>query len=179
MCSKASMEERLQRSRLLSSRDEFIQKLAVESSSRLAAAAGSNAAAYSTLLAGLIKQGIARLEGETSVEVKCRPQDVALVQKLAPVAAAEVAAAAGHAVAVTVAADAKLASSTGGVTLSAKKGTIRCDNTLEARLGLALADLTPSIRDVLFPSARAEVRVKPAVVINPHSSLNKNKPAGH
>ena len=168
------MEERLQRARLLSARDEFVQKLAGEAGSRLGAAAGSNAAAYSALLKGLIKQGVQRLEGEAAVEVQCRPQDLALAAKLAPAVAAEVAAeGGGRAVAVTVVGAPQLAASSGGVTLSAAKGTIRCDNTLEARLGLALGDLTPAIRDVLFPSARAEVRVKPAVVVNPHSLKNK------
>jgi vacuolar-type H+-ATPase subunit E/Vma4 len=168
------MEERLQRARLLSARDEFIQRLAGEAGSRLGAAAGSNATAYSALLKGLIKQGVLRLEGEAAVEVQCRPQDLALATKLAPSVATEVAAESGgsRAVAVTVVGAPQLASSSGGVTLSAAKGTIRCDNTLEARLGLALGDLTPAIRDVLFPSARAEVRVKPAVVVNPHSLKN-------
>jgi vacuolar-type H+-ATPase subunit E/Vma4 len=176
------MEERLQRGRLLAARDEFMQKLAGEAKGRLTASAGSNAGAYSGLLKGLIKQGIARLAGEPAVEVRCRPQDLALVQKLAPQAAAEVIAdakAAGEerSVTVTVAASPALATSAGGVALAAKGGTIRCDNTLEARLGLALGDLTPVVRDLLFPSARSEVRTKPAVVPNPHSTLHHHKAA--
>ena len=169
------MEERLQRSRLLAARDEFVQKLAVEAGGRLGVASeGAQAEAYRGLLGGLIRQGIARLSGETAVEVSCRPQDLALVQAVAPAAAAAAVAAAAAAgeprepVAVTVVAAPALARTAGGVRLAAKKGTIRCDNMLEARLAQALAALTPVVRDVLFPSARAEVRVQPAVVIHKH-----------
>lgn len=158
----------MQRSRLLAARDEFVQRLSADATARLTAAAGSNANAYGGLLKGLIKQGIARLEGESAIEVRCRPQDLALAQKLAPAAAAEAVAdakAAGveRAVSVSVVSSPSLSGSAGGVQLAAKGGTIRCDNTLEARLSLALADLTPVVRDLLFPSARAEVRTKPAI----------------
>ena len=183
-CSKSSMEERVQRSRLLAARDEFVQKLGAEAKARLVTAATSNQTAYANLLKGLIKQGIVRLAGENSVEVRARPQDLAIVQKIAPVAAAEVAAEARAAggdrtVSVTVVPSPALGNSAGGVTLAARNGTIRCDDTLEERLVLVLADLTPVVRDLLFPSARAEVRSKPAIVPNPHSTLNKNRPVPH
>lgn len=55
----------------------------------------------------------------------------------------------------TVSADPKLGTSAGGVVLTAFDGKIRCVNTLEERLGTALVDLTPVVRDLLFPSARA------------------------
>ena len=179
--SKSSMEERVQRSRLLAARDEFVQRLGAEAKARLVSAATANAPAYSALLKGLIKQGIVRLAGENVVEVRARPQDLAAVQKAAPLAAAEVAAearAAGteRSVAVTVVPWPQLGASAGGVQLAARGGTIRCDDSLEERLTLVLADLTPVVRDLLFPSARAEVRVKPPVIINPHSTLNKNRP---
>ena len=135
------MEERLQRSRLLAARDQFVQKLAGEVSGRLTGAAeGSAAESYRELLSGLIRQGIMRLAGETAVEVACRPQDASLVSALAPAAAAAAVAAAAAAgeprqpVAVSVVSLPALARCAGGVRLSAKNGTIRCDNTLEARL---------------------------------------------
>lgn len=178
------MEERVQRSRMLAARDEFLGRMAGEARARLTTAASVNATAYAGMVKGLIKQGVGRLAGEAAVEVRCRPQDLSVVTKVAPVAAAELAAeakAAGEerAVSISVVADPALSSSSGGVTLAAKSGTIRCDNTLEARLELALADLTPVVRDLLFPSARAEVRVKPPVVIAAHamSNLSKPKPA--
>lgn len=166
---KASMEERRQRSRLLVARDEYMQRLSQEAKARLVTAASSNATAYSNLLKGLIKQGLSRLEGESKVEIRCRPQDLAVVQKAGPLAAQEFSAEAAKAdanaktVTVTVVADQALGNSAGGVTLSGANGRIRCSNTLEDRLGLVLQDLQPVVRDLLFPSARAEVRTKPAI----------------
>jgi vacuolar-type H+-ATPase subunit E/Vma4 len=166
------MEERRQKSRLLVSRDEFLQRLNQEAKARLVTAASSNATAYSNLLKGLIKQGLARLEGETRVEVRCRPQDLAAAQKAAPQAAAEFSAEGGPngaQVSVTVVADPALGTSAGGIVLAGAEGRIRCSNTLEDRLALALNDLQPVIRDLLFPSARAEVRTKPAVLQPEHA----------
>jgi V-type H+-transporting ATPase subunit E len=165
------MEERKQRSRLLMARDQYVQKLAAEAKQRLASAASSNATAYGNLLKGLIKQGLLRLEGETKVEVRCRPQDADKVRTIAPQAAEEITAelkAAGEirAISISVKPDNALGASAGGVVLAAMDGRIRCDNTLEERLKLAMAGLTPVVRDLLFPSSRAEVRVKPAVHIH-------------
>lgn len=162
------MEEQRQRARLLGAREQFIQKLATEAKTRLAAVAGTNQGAYNNLLKGLIKQGILRLENESKVQVHARPQDLAVAQKAAAAAAQEVlaeakAAGAERSLTVNVIADPALGGSAGGVTLSTQGGRITCDNTLEARLSLATADLTPVVRDLLFPSARAEVRTKPAI----------------
>lgn len=170
-CSKASMEERKQRSRLLMARDQYVQKLAGEAKQRLASVAGSNATAYGNLLKGLIKQGLLRLEGENKIEVRCRPQDADKVKSVASQAADEVsnelkAAGESRSISISVKSDPALASSAGGVVLAAMDGRIRCDNTLEERLKLAMAGLTPVIRDLLFPSARAEIRTKPAINIH-------------
>jgi vacuolar-type H+-ATPase subunit E/Vma4 len=162
-CSKASMEDRRQGQRLLGARDEYVQKLGTEAKTRLVTAASANATAYGNLLKGLIKQGVGRLEGETVVEVRCRPVDLAAAQKAAAAAASELVAEGSPKLTLTAVADQSLASSAGGVILAAKDGTIRCNNTLEDRLDLTITGLTPVIRDLLFPSARAEVRSKPAV----------------
>jgi len=157
------MDESKQRSRLLSARDEFIQKLGQEAKARLGTVASSNANAYSNLLKDLIKQSLVRLEGETSAEVHCRPQDIAACQKAASTAANEFKAETKRAVTVTVVADPALGGNAGGVNVWAANGRIKCINTLEERLNLVINDLTPVIRDILFPSARAEVRTKPPV----------------
>ena len=68
-----------------------------------------------------------------------------------------------------VTADPSLAPSAGGVVLTAQNGKIHVDNTLEARLKLSLHDLAPAVRDMLFPSARSPVLVKPKVQVA-HSS---------
>ncbi len=162
------MAEAKQRSRLLAARQQYVDKLAAEAKARLSKIAETSAAAYNVLLKGLIKQAMQRLSGEQAVEVHARPQDVPVATKAAALAASEVSAearAAGRSlnVAATVVGDPALAGSAGGVVVHAMGGRIKCNNTLEARLGLVLADLTPVIRDGLFPSARAEEKVKPPV----------------
>jgi vacuolar-type H+-ATPase subunit E/Vma4 len=191
------MEERRQRSRLLAARDEFMQKLGHEAKARLLGASTTNQSAYVNLLKDLIRQGLERLSGEKAVHVLCRPQDLAIVQRVAPTAAqvgvrrgsggenergaparptrrslltltccldgallqeASAAAAARgeeRSVTITTAADPALGTSAGGVILTAFGGKIRCCNTLEERLAMSLVDLTPVVRDLLFPSARA------------------------
>jgi V-type H+-transporting ATPase subunit E len=157
------MDESRQRSRLLGARDEFIQKLIVEAKARLATVASSNASAYNSLLKDLIKQSLVRLEGEETAEVHCRPQDLAAAQKAASTAASELKSESKRSIAVTVVADKDLGGRAGGVVVWAAGGRIKCNNTLEDRLALVVADLTPVIRDLTFPSARAEVRTKPPV----------------
>lgn len=168
---KASMEERKQRSRLLLARDQLIQKLGGEAKEKLSIVATSRPEAYSNLLKGLIKQGLLRLAGEAKVEVRCRPADLERVRAIAPGAAAEVTAELREAgevrpIAISVKAEPAMGASAGGVILAAQDGKIRCNNTLEERLTLAMAELTPVVRDLLFPSARAEVRQKPMIHIH-------------
>lgn len=164
----ASVAEQQQRSRLLNARDEYIQSLGKEATARIASVAASNAEAYASLMSGLIKQSIVRLEYEPKISLHVRPQDVDLVKKLVPGIVSDVAAvtkASGNEIKVEldVVSDESLASSAGGLIAYALNGRIKCTNTLEDRLRLALYDLTPTIRDVLFPSARAEIRSKPEI----------------
>ena len=160
---KASMDEQRQRSRLLAARDDFLQKLNAEAKARLASVAATSASSYAKLLKDLVKQALVRLDGEAKAEVHCRPQDLAVAQKAAQQAAQELAAETQRSVAVSCVADAALGGSSGGVVVWANNGRIKCNNTLEDRLALVMADLTPVVRDLVFPSARAEVRVKPPV----------------
>lgn len=125
---------------------------------------------------------MARLTGDTKVEVRCRPQDAEKVRQLTPLAVAELLAelkAAGEerVLTATVVSDQTLGTSAGGVILSALDGKIKCNNMLEERLKLAMQDLQPVIRDLLFPSARAEVRVKPAINIHVHAPVSSKPPA--
>jgi len=128
----------------------------------------SNPTGYHGLLKSLIKQAIQRLEGEHVVEVRARPVDLALAKAATQVAVGEVSAAAKAAgkvlnITATTVSDPTLESSVGGVVVSAMNGRIRCSNTLEDRLELVLHDLTPVIRDLLFPSAKAVEKTKPAI----------------
>lgn len=184
----ASVAEQQQRSRLLSTRDEHIQNLGKEAAARIASVAASNADAYASLMSALIKQCIVRLEYEPKIAIHTRPQDVDVVKKLLPNIIADVAAvtkAAGNEIKVDldVVSDESLASSAGGIIAYALHGRIKCSNTLEDRLNLALYDLTPTIRDLLFPSARAEFRPKPEIYYPHMPEVNeyfrKNKVASN
>jgi hypothetical protein len=53
--------------------------------------------------------------------------------------------------------------SSGGVQLSALNDKIWCDNTLDERATLAIRDLQPVIRYLLFPSCRSAPVTKPVV----------------
>ena len=161
------MAEARQRSRLLAARQLFVEKLAKEAAAKLRAAIAGDAARYPSLLMGLIKQAMARLTGEQACEVRCRPQDLEVARQATAAAADKIKGAGGPALATTVTADAALKDSMGGVIVTAMGGRIRCNNTLEARLETVFHDLTPVVRDTLFPSARAPVKAKPAVYF-PH-----------
>ena len=165
------MAEARQRSRLLAAREQYVDKLSKEAAARLRAAIAGDKARYPALLMGLIKQAMARLTGEQACEVRCRPADLELARQATAAAAEKIKAAGGPALATTVTADAALADSMGGVIVTAMAGRIRCNNTLEARLETVLHDLTPVVRDTLFPSARAEVKTKPAVYF-PHQQAH-------
>lgn len=167
----ASKKEREERGRLLSARDALVRDLAVEAKAALAATASASGAAYGNLLKGLIKQGLHRLTGDADITVYVRPQDATIAANVAPAAAEETmreCAAAGEkrSIRIAVSVDKTMTASLGGCVLASMDGRIRCNNTLEERLNLVMGDLTPVVRDVLFPSARAQVRVKPPVSIH-------------
>jgi vacuolar-type H+-ATPase subunit E/Vma4 len=173
------MAEARQRSRLLAARELYVDKLAKEAAARLRTAIQGDKARYPALLMGLIKQAMARLTGEQACEVRCRPADLELARQATAAAAEKIKAAGGPALATTVTADAALADSMGGVIVTAMAGRIRCNNTLEARLETVLHDLTPVVRDTLFPSARAEVKTKPAVYFPHQQAHGTAAPAPH
>mmetsp|Transcript_28094 Transcript_28094/g.66379 ORF Transcript_28094/g.66379 Transcript_28094/m.66379 type:complete len:230 (+) Transcript_28094:130-819(+) len=139
-----------QRARKFTARDEYMTKLAGEARERLAAFSAQPQ--YAELLESLIVQGIGRLE-DTEVEVMGRAADAALLAKAAAAAQSRV-----EGSTVTVSSTHLDPRSAGGVRVTALKGRIVCDNTLEARLELALHDLQPVVRYMLFPSCRAEDR---------------------
>lgn len=175
------MAEAKQRSRLLAARHKFLDRLAKETEARLRASMASAPQAYHGLLKGLIKQAIQRLDGEQVVEVHARPADLAVAKAATQVAVGEVMAAAKAAgktlnITATTVADSALAECAGGVVVTALNGRIRCNNTLEDRLKLVLHDLTPVIRDLLFPSAKAAVKTKPAIYF-PHQVAHAAPPA--
>lgn len=170
------MAEAKQRSRLLSARDAFVEKLAKETSACVLSYVRQKEKEYPALLKSLIKQAVLRLAGEQQCEVRCRAQDLAAAQAAVQSVVHDLQAGGKGQLQVTVVADSALASSAGGVVVTALGGRIKCNNTYEARTAAVLHDLTPVIRDVLFPSARADIKTKPPVYF-PHMHQHSAPPA--
>ena len=61
--------------------------------------------------------------------------------------------------------------SSGGVILTALNGTIKCDNTLDTRAQLAIRDLQPVVRYMLFPSCRSKPVIKPVAYVPTERSV--------
>jgi len=116
---------------------------------------------YKDLVVKLILQALRKIE-ETEVEVRCREEDVKIVQEAIPIAAAEYKKMTE--VEVTLKLDTKyplppspknagpkaLNTCAGGIILSARGGRILCNNTLDARLQYGFEGATPKIRHILF-----------------------------
>jgi V-type H+-transporting ATPase subunit E len=138
-------------------RDDFLQTLLSESSSKCAVVARGNN--YPQLLQKLIVQGLIKIE-EDEVLIFCRGEDVATVSKVIPAAVQEYVELMKRESGVTLHPKVSLNpdrsldlldSTYGGVRLTALGGRIVCDNTMSARLHLVYEELLPSIRAILFP----------------------------
>ena len=113
---------------------------------------------YPTLVTSLIVQGLLTLENETDVEVCCREEDVKVVTGCLAAAAAEFKAKKGARSMSLVLSKQRLPSeiargvpSGPGVVVTARMGTIVCDNTLGSRLDLVRYEKLPELRSRLFP----------------------------
>lgn len=143
------------RLRVLKARGENIEKVLEEARGRLAAESSNNQARYAELLKGLITEGLFQLL-EDKVVLRCRQQDVGLIERLLPDCLAHMKASAGEgrysaAGAVTVDKSTFLPpDSAGGVELRAKDGKIRLLSTLESRLDLISGQMVPEVRTSLF-----------------------------
>jgi len=105
---------------------------------------------YQKVLQKLIAQGLFQLL-EKEVIIRCRQQDVRLVQGVLAGAAQEYKEATGKDVALKLDTDNHIASdSCGGVEMITNKGKIKITNTLESRLELISQQLLPAIRVALF-----------------------------
>ena len=143
------------RTKRMEARDKLLQALVNDAYA--AAANEPNKKGYKTLVTSLIIQGLLTLENETDVEVCCRNEDVVVVQScLAP---AEAAFKQKKGVAVRIAlSKIRLPSdiipnvpSGPGVVVTAKEGTIVCDNTLGSRLALVQYEQLLLLREKFFP----------------------------
>lgn len=134
---------------VLSARDDELGAV-FEKARKGVKAVASNGAAYQSLLSDFVLEGILKVDDQ-QVIVKCRLADQDLVKQAVDsslkryremtqrqdlIAAVEV--------------DTSLSTSAGGVVVEARGGKIRCDNTLDARLALAVDEMLPEIRRILF-----------------------------
>lgn len=138
-------------------RDDLLQGLLQEAGAKCAIVArGQN---YPQLLQKLIVQGLIKIE-ENDVEVFCRAEDLATVEKILPDAVKEYVDILKRESGVTLHPNVTVSSEPtrflsektyGGVLLTALNGKIVCDNTMASRLHLVYEELLPSIRAILFP----------------------------
>jgi V-type H+-transporting ATPase subunit E len=138
-------------------RDELLNTLLSEAGSKCAVVTrGQN---YPQLLQKLIVQGLIKIE-EMEVTVYCRQEDIKTVQKILQPAVAEYVEIMKRESGVTLKptlfvnenrAKDLVESTYGGVLLTACRGKIVCDNTMQARLSLVYQELLPAIRAILFP----------------------------
>ena len=153
--SAASKRMGKQKTRQFTERELLVQQLEREMVDRLSSVT-TDAAKYSALLEGLIVQGAEKI-AEKKVEVLGRREDKALVASATAKAAARL-----PGIDITVSESRFLSDKcAGGVKVTGLTGRIEADNTLNTRAKLALKDLQPVVRYVLFPSARAPVLEKP------------------
>nr|CDS30521.1 cysteine and histidine rich domain containing protein [Hymenolepis microstoma] len=137
------------RLKVLVNRDNYIHQLLDESRSRLLAIS-RNPNQYPTALSGLITQGLLQLV-EPNVNLKCRADDVDLVQSLLPQCIEEFKRQTGMNCNVTLNSTSYLPKDCcGGVELSVRQGRICVDNTLDARLDQVAEKMMPQIREQLF-----------------------------
>ncbi|GBM39793.1 V-type proton ATPase subunit E [Araneus ventricosus] len=107
---------------------------------------------YQDVLKNLILQAVFQLL-ENEVSIRCRKQDLNLVENVLGTVAKEYQDRVGKSVKIVVEKDNYLSPDcAGGIELTAQKGKIKINNTLESRLEMISQQLLPEIRETLFGS---------------------------
>ncbi|KAJ8007059.1 hypothetical protein DPEC_G00113640 [Dallia pectoralis] len=137
------------RLKVLKARDDMISEMLSEARKRLANIA-KDPSRYPALMDGLILQGFYQLL-ETKVTIRCRKQDMqvvqAAIQKNIPVYKAAV----KNSIEVRIDQDNFLSPDiSGGIEMYNANGKIKVSNTLESRLDLMAQQMMPEIRVALF-----------------------------
>ncbi|EXJ80034.1 ATP synthase (E/31 kDa) subunit [Capronia epimyces CBS 606.96] len=154
---QASMSQQITRStmanktriKVLSARQELLDKLFEQTRGKLAAAGAKNKN-YEEILKGLILEGMYLL-CEKKVAIRCRKADKEKVQSAAKKASAEYKEKMGSDAEAVVNEDDWLPDeSSGGVFVVGGGGKIELNNTFEERLRLCETEALPSIRATLF-----------------------------
>jgi V-type H+-transporting ATPase subunit E len=151
-------------------REELLAQMFAAAKAQVSAVT-SDAPTYKALVTKLLVQAMLRLD-EPEIHIQCRAEDASLVTSCIAGAKAQFEAkAAALETASSKTCTLELSSialegSLGGVLCSAMgkppRSKIKCDNTLDARLGLVYEELKPQIRASLFPSSIHEVIVHEA-----------------
>ncbi|KAL4612823.1 V-type proton ATPase subunit E 1-like [Arapaima gigas] len=137
------------RLKVLKARDDMITDLLNEARQRLANIA-KDPSCYSVLIEGLILQGFYQLL-EPRVTIRCRKQDVVLVQTAVQKNVPIYKAAAKNSLEVRIDQDNFLPPDiSGGIEIYNADGKIKVSNTLESRLDLMAQQMMPEIRVALF-----------------------------
>lgn len=148
---KIQRSNQLNQSRLktLKAQDDHIKGILDEAVQRLGKVT-EDKARYEQVLIGLITQGLFQLL-ESSVSIRCRQQDLAIVKKVKDAAVEDYKKSTKKTTDVTVDEQTFLPSDcAGGVELLAKQGRIKVVNTLESRLEMMSKQMMPEIRQTLF-----------------------------
>ena len=87
---------------------------------------------------------------DEKVEVTCREQDVPMVNQAIQHATKQYQQIMNTPVNITISSTRLASEGAGGVVASCHNGRIKCDNSLEGRLELAVEGLLPSLRTLLY-----------------------------
>ena len=154
------------RVRKMQRREELVQQVRKLALQKVAQAVKTDQKAYETLLKNLLIQSLIKLN-EARVEVACREIDIRTVERVFEPAAREyerlILEECNEKVSVVAALSKRTLpgpdigdgtpSCSGGIKVLARDGRIICDQTLDARLDIAFAELMPIIRSMLFKTS--------------------------
>jgi len=134
---------------VLKAREDHIKSVLDEARRRLGAVT-QNQSQYEGVLRNLIAQALFQMI-EANVVIRCRQQDLKLVEGVVPQAIQDFKAAVKKDCAVKIDTENFLPSDIcGGVEILAQKGKIKIVNTLESRIELVGQQMLPEIREILF-----------------------------
>jgi len=139
------------RLRVLKAREDHVRSLTDEAAKRLAVLT-RDVGQYRQILQGLVSQGLYQLL-EEEVTVRCRKQDIQLVNDVVPLCQQNYTQATKKNVNITLDSENFLSPDiAGGVEILTHNGKIKVVNTLESRLELIGQQMLPELRAALFGS---------------------------
>ncbi|GIY11439.1 v-type proton ATPase subunit E [Caerostris darwini] len=137
------------RLKVLKAREDHIRGVLDEAKKKLHSKT-KDTAQYQEVLKNLILQAVFQLL-EPEVSIKCRKQDLNLVENVLSIVSKEFLEKVGKPCKVVIDKDNFLSPEcAGGIELTAQKGKIKINNTLESRLDMISQQLLPEIRETLF-----------------------------